>query len=244
MHHRLLRSSATLATALVVAMFALYLATGVGQEALQEFVPPDVWARRLAARPAVMAATLALDNGFIVAYVTAFVALALVRWPARRARALTVGAVALLVTTGAFDLAENFDFLVHLRAVTAGIAPTAAEVQARVAASWMKFHLSYLGLFWLGWSLPRATWLERGLAFGLRWVQLPVGLAIAVVPRAVAVPLVLVRFAFFCLGMLALRAAAARPGFARDEPDAAPEPSPVTAPIAAAPRAVGSGAPA
>ena len=55
------------------------------------------------------------------------------------------------------------------------------------------------------------------LGASLRWLQLPVGLAIPLVPRAVAVPLVVVRFLFFFFALLALRAASKREGFTTDD---------------------------
>ena len=75
----------------------------------------------------------------------------------------------------------------------------------------MKFHVSYVGLFLLGFALPRTSPSSRALA-NLSWfVQLPVGVLIHVAPHAVAVPLVFVRFAYFVTALALAAAAFARP---------------------------------
>ena len=85
-----------------------------------------------------------------------------------------------------------------------GIGPTQIELQ--VWESLLKFHVSYLGLFLMGFALPNKTNLETALCFALRWIQLPVGLLIYLVPREISVPLVMVRFTFFLLALLAFAA--------------------------------------
>jgi hypothetical protein len=218
MHTQLLRRSAVLAAVLVVAMFVTWLVTGVGQEALQVYHSPLAYQALLVANPAALTLTLGLDDAFIACYLVTFVMLALTRWQAPGARALTGLAVGLLAVTGALDLAENFHFLALLGAAVDGVAPSVGEVQAQVVESLLKFHCSYLGLLLLGYALPRTTRLERALAFSLRWVQLPVGVLIPVMPHALAVPLVMVRFTFFLAALLALAAASKRPGFGSDAP--------------------------
>lgn len=222
---RLLRLSAGLASLLVVLMFLVFAFSGVGQESLQVFLPPEEWVGRLTANPAALRLTLALDNAFIFFYLTTFLALGLLRWPARTARPLTVLAVGLLCVTGALDLHENLEFLTRLAAAQVGVVPSPDDVVARVVGSLLKFHCSYFGLWLLGHALPATSGVERGLTFGLKWVQWPVGLAIAVAPRWLAVLLVIVRLVFFFVALLALRRVVTRPGFDSAEPGASAVPA-------------------
>jgi hypothetical protein len=110
----------------------------------------------------------------------------------------------LLAATAALDLLENLHFLAMLSAVEHGGAISELEIRLQVIESTLKFHISYVGLFLFGLALPRTTVLERALSFSLKWIQLPVGIAIYVAPAAVAFPLVFVRFTFFVVSLFLL----------------------------------------
>jgi len=91
-----------------------------------------------------------------------------------------------------------------ISAALQGIEIGQEQIKLQVWESLVKFHLSYLGLFLLGFTLPCETRLEKVLCFALRWIQLPVGLLIYLTPRTIAVPLVMARFTFFFLALLAI----------------------------------------
>ena len=93
-------------------------------------------------------------------------------------------------------------FLLMISAATQGVAIDLGQIEIQVWESLVKFHISYIGLFLLSFALPSETRVERALIVLLRWVQLPVGLLIYLTPPAVAVPLVMVRFAFFLVSSL------------------------------------------
>ena len=95
------------------------------------------------------------------------------------------------------DMAENFHFLVMLAGAEQGVAPSHTEIAAQVWESLLKFHVSYVAMFLFGLALPRTTAPERTLAFLCVFVQAPLGIAIYVAPREVAVPLVFARFTYF-----------------------------------------------
>jgi hypothetical protein len=132
-----------------------------------------------------------------VLYATVFVGLGtlLVRRGAHRSLALLVSS--LLGAVAALDLLENLHFLVLLAQAEQGLVPSDAAIGAQGLESLFKFHVGYLGLFLLGLALPRNGRRERWLAGLCCYVQLPVGLAIHVLPSALAVPLVFVRFTYF-----------------------------------------------
>lgn len=196
------RSSAWLACAMVVGMIAIFFATGVGQDPLQFVHPPEEYARLLLKNPTALAACLALDNAFIVFYSTLFVALGILLVRGGSVRALVLLSIGLLVGLAFFDMLENFHFMVMLARAKQGLLPSATEIELQVFESLLKFHVSYLGLFLLGFALPRRTAGERWLA-GLSWfVQLPVGILIYVTPPTVSFALVFVRFTYFVAALL------------------------------------------
>ena len=195
---------ALLAAALVLAMLGIFVATGIGQDPLQYVHPVPEYQAILLRSPGLLRAAIGLDNLFIVAYTAMFVALR--PWLLRRGAApgmLTL-ALALLGLTGLLDLLENMHFLTLIAAALADWAPTATQITLQVLESLVKFHVSYLGLFLLGWVWPGNTRADRALGFALRWVQLPVGVLIYLVPPAWALPLVLCRFSFFLFALLAI----------------------------------------
>jgi hypothetical protein len=201
---RILRIVAWTAAAVVLGMFGIFLATGVGQEGLQSVHPSVVYAQLLLKNPPVLRTVLALDDTFIVLYAVLFLCLALVlpRYGAHRMLSLTssalLGAVALL------DGLENFHFLALLQHAEQGVLPADSEIGAQVVASLLKFHISYLGLFLLGLSLPRRRPSERWLAGLSCYVQLPVGMLVHVMPTSIAIPLVLVRLTYFFSALILL----------------------------------------
>jgi hypothetical protein len=126
-----------------------------------------------------------------------FVLMVLRLWRDGAPRLLLGCALPLLLLLGLLDMVENLHFLAMLAGAEQGGGPGDAEIAAQALESMVKFHVSYLGLFLFGLAMPGRTVAERLLARLLLWVQWPVGVAIYVMPHAVAVPLVFVRFAFF-----------------------------------------------
>lgn len=200
----LVRNAAIVASLLVVAMFAVFATTGIGQDPLQYVHQPDVYQQLLTTRPAVLRSVIGLDNLFIVAYLTMFLAMGQTLWPTASPRPILIGALALLAASGALDLIENMHFLTMIAAAEQGLKIGSSEITLQVFESLVKFHVSYLGLFLLGFALPSHDPAGRVLVFLLRWVQLPVGLMIYLTPPSVAVPLVIARFTFFFVALLLL----------------------------------------
>lgn len=192
-----LRRVAVLSVVLVLAMIAVFAITGVGQDPLQYVHPPDDYREVLLAKPWALRLTVGLDDLFVVTYEVVFLSLALRLLRMGAPRALVyVGAGALLLV-GLLDFAENFHFLGMLASAEQGHTPSLAAIEWQAWESTMKFHVSYFGLFVLGLTFPRRTRVEQVLRALTLYVQLPVGIAIHVAPRALAVPLVFARFAYF-----------------------------------------------
>lgn len=199
-----LRNTAVAAAACVLVMLMIFLITGVGQDPLQSLHPPEAYAALLLRDPPVLRAVLAVDNIFVALYVSTFITAGLILVQGGASRGLVWISVALLGLTGLLDLLENLHFLTLLGLAEQGTAILPLQIQGQVIESLLKFHFSYVGLFLFGSSLPLAHPLGRLLARLSWWVQLPVGVAIYVVPPTLALPLVLVRFSYFLAGLLLL----------------------------------------
>lgn len=194
---RSLRACSALAVALVLGMLAIFVATGIGQDPLQYVHPAAEYRQILLRNPPMLRAAIGLDNLFIVAYCSVFVLMGWRLWRDGAPRLLLSCALPLLLLVGLLDMVENLHFLAMLAGAEQGLDPGDGRIAAQALASMVKFHVSYLGLFLLGLSLPGRTQAERLLARLLLFVQWPAGIAIYVLPHAVALPLVFVRFAFF-----------------------------------------------
>lgn len=192
------------AAAVVLAMFGTFLLTGIGQDPLQYVHTPQEYSAILLKNPPVLRLAIGLDNVFIVLYSSMFLTLGATLWKRTGSTALLLAALALMAAAGLLDLLENMHFLAMIATALKGLEISPSQIELQVWESLVKFHLSYLGLFLLGFALPDETRLEKALCFALRWVQLPVGILIYLTPPAVAFPLVLVRFTFFFLSLLAI----------------------------------------
>ena len=202
----LIRRSALAASALVLAMVLVFVFTGIGQDPLQFVHPVAEYTELLLRDPPVLRLAIGLDNAFVLAYATMFLALAARLWREGAPRELVVASGALLALSALLDLGENMHFLSMLSMAQQGLALGGAEIEFQVWESLLKFHASYLGLLLLGLALPTHTTARRVLSFLLRWVQWPVGLLIYITPASLAKPLVMVRFTFFLVSLLLLAA--------------------------------------
>lgn len=211
-------SLALFAAATVAGMFLTFIITGIGQDALQFLRVPQEYLAILLRNPPVLRFTLGLDNLFIVLYVSMFLSVGAALWRHAESRTMLAAGCGLLAVAGLLDLIENMHFLTMLAAAEHGLGIGAAQIELQVWESLVKFHTSYLGLFLLGFALPRESIMENALCFALRWIQLPVGLLIYLTPREIAVPLVLVRFTFFLLALLAIASIFRRNRFGSGEP--------------------------
>lgn len=189
---------------LVVAMLAIFVIEGIGQDPLQYIHSVQDYATFLLKNPPVLRASIGLDNLFIVFYSTMFLSLGITIWRDTSSKLMLSVALALMGLTGLLDILENMHFLSMIAIAVQGDEVGRTHIELQVWESLVKFHVSYLGLFLLGFAMTSATQLEKALCFVLRWIQLPVGLLIYLVPSEFAKPLVFGRFMFFFLAFLAI----------------------------------------
>ena len=195
---------ALVAAVVVVAMFGTFLFTGIGQDPLQYIHASHEYAAILLKNPPVLRLAIGLDNVFIVLYASMFLTLGASLWKRTGSTVLLLASLSLIGVSGLLDMMENMHFLTMISAALQGMEISQTQIELQVWESLIKFHMSYLGLFLLGFALPGITMLEKALGFALRWVQLPIGLLIYLTPPAIAVPLVMARFTFFFLALLAI----------------------------------------
>jgi len=210
-------TAAIAAAVTVVAMFLVFVITGIGQDPLQYVHTPAEYFDILRREPSILRMAIGLDNLFIVAYGTLFAALGVSLWRSSAMRGVLATSLALLATSTFLDLVENMHFFAMISAAAQGAQIGSGEIHLQVTESLIKFHVSYLGLFLLGLTLRAETGPERLLRGLLLWFQVPVGMLIYIVP-AVALPLVLTRFSFFFVALLLFAWIFRRSGFGSDAP--------------------------
>ena len=195
---------------LAFTLFALALATQGSQGLFQINRPAADYAALLIQRAPFLRADLGLDFIFIVIYSAFFVSLALVlkRWVAGQpfqdnvATVVNIATAALLIT-GVLDVAENAHILAMLSMAEQGQGIGQSEIAGQMVESQIKFLFSYFGVFVLSFALPQSTIIERLTVFVFRWLQLPVGVAILVLPVELVRPLFIFRAIFFFAGLWA-----------------------------------------
>ena len=192
------------AAMVVLMMVGLFIVTGIGQDPLQYLHTQQDYGAILLKNPPVLRGAIGLDNLFIVLYSTMFLTLGVTLWQRTGPKVLLLAALGLMAVSGLMDLLENMHFLTMIAAALQGVSISQAQIELQVWESLVKFHVSYLGLFLLGFALPTETRLEKALCFAFRWVQLPIGLLIYLVPPALAKLLVFGRFTFFFLALMAI----------------------------------------
>lgn len=198
---------AAVAGALALVLLILALAGLGSHQVFQINRPAADYARLLVQRSAALRAELGVDFIFLCVYGATFVALAatLCDWARgeddrKFSMVFAWGAAAGLVLTALLDAIENAHLLSMLAMAEQGQPLAQSSIAAQMAASQVKFVSSYFGLLLLSFALPAASRVEKLLVFTLRWVQLPLGVSIFVVPPDFVKPLSFARAVFFIAG--------------------------------------------
>ncbi len=212
------RMLALAAAVVVLLMLGIYVTQGIGQDPLQYIHTPAEYTAILLKNPPLLRAAIGLDNVFIVLYSSMFLGLGATLWQRSRSRPLLAAALVLLALSGLLDLLENMHFLSMIAMALQGMDIGQTHIEIQVWESLVKFHVSYLGLFLLGFALPTGNLLEKLLSGALRWVQLPIGLLIYLVPPDTARLLVFGRFTFFLVALLLIAAILGQRQYGSDEP--------------------------
>jgi hypothetical protein len=144
---------------------------------------------------------LSFDNIFIVLYIASFTFLYMVLAHIEKSVNILIGLIALL-GTGFLDFYENHHIMSFINMVQRGIAINQDEIANQMTMSQLKFHLSYLSFFLMGFSLPTDTFLEKFLKYSLLFLQLPVGVLVYTSPESLQPIFTLARYIFMFSGLM------------------------------------------
>ena len=187
---------AALSALTIVAMLATALSAGIAQEVFQAARLAEPNAARLLLNPPGLRLNVGLDNLFIVLYAAYFVLLTVrmkdVLPPTHRFVALSA-----LMLTALLDAVENHHILAMLFSAEQNLPLSTAESQVQMAASFVKFQVSYVGVALFAFGFLRLGGMGRLLAWGVWLVYVPTGMLIYMLPPEATKPLVLLRATCF-----------------------------------------------
>lgn len=175
--HASLFKSATAAALLLTVLCGITAFSGVSQQAFEFVAPPETYARALVAASFELRLLVALDDLFIVAYVT--LTILLVDHLGRsRPTNLHRFAVVAGVAAGCLDFAENHHLLAMLHWAEAAQPIPPEEILHRSSFSQLKWMLGHAAFVAIGVLLPATPGLlRRAFRSSLLLVQLPIGAA-------------------------------------------------------------------
>jgi hypothetical protein len=209
-------AAASLAAAVLLGtLCALTLATGVSQQWFEVARPPGEYAAALVRDAVPLRAIIALDDLFIVAYVTGSVLFA-VRLARGRLGPLHVLVMVGGVAAGVLDLEENHHILTMLRLAEQGVAIPVEQILRRSDLSQLKWMLGHAAFALAGVAVVGRDAVSRALRVALVGWQLPIGaLAWTVTVPALAPVLLWARYLALLSGFVTIAWLSGRGGSAR-----------------------------
>lgn len=203
---RVASAASLLAAAALVVMLLIAIAHGgVTQQHFEVVSEAPRYAEALAASRQAMMLTIAVDNIFVILYVTALTSAA---WAFRGASGFVPAGIAVIgaVALGLLDWHENLDFLRMYALLDSGGAVTLFEIGTRMHLSLMKWHIAYGSLFLLGCLVPWQGVVAALLKLSL-WALLPLlGAAFIVLPEAFHPWVSIMRYGAMLLGFFMMAA--------------------------------------
>ncbi len=198
-HAPLAKRLAWAAIALLTAMVAITLVTGVAQEPFELVRPLDAYLEALSRGTPALRLVLAADTLFVGVYTALFVLLADLAAPHGTRALLRLGLLALLATA-VLDVVEDQHLFALTRALEAHEPIGPAVLRGQHVLSQSKFHLSYVGLFLFGLGLPRRDAFERAYSAAIALPLPLLGALLWIAPSALEMPLNVARWASFIAG--------------------------------------------
>lgn len=191
-----------LASALCMAgmLVAAFAQGGVTAQHFETFAAPEAYANDLLQHAGGLQAILTLDGLFIALYTATILLLAWAVKTDENAWLVAASVIALLVATF-LDMHENAELLTFVQRAKVNTPLTTDLLHSRAVWSAVKFNASYLSFFLLAFALPKDTFLERFLRWGLWFVYLPIGVLVYTFPNP---GFLLIRYAFMLGGLLML----------------------------------------
>jgi hypothetical protein len=174
------KTASVLALYTAIVFFAILVVShlaGTTQQYFEWVHTPEKYTEELLEHAASLNIILALDNAFIILYVsTAFFAIK--SWAAEAAPFVGTATHALIAAVGLLDFLENFHIYSMLQEVKAGMAISSHDIQWQCTESMLKWHLAYLGFFLMGFLIPTKTAYEKMLKYSLWFFFVPTGILV------------------------------------------------------------------
>jgi hypothetical protein len=174
------KTASLLALYTAVLFFIILLVThfgGISQQYFEMMRTPEKYTEELLEHGKQLNVILALDNAFIILYVTtAFFAIK--TWAENAPRFVWMTSYALIAAVGLLDFVENFHIYSLLQEVKAGLSITVQDIQWQSTESMLKWHLAYLGFFLLAFLIPGKTSLEKMFKYSLWFFFVPTGILV------------------------------------------------------------------
>jgi hypothetical protein len=173
----------------------------ITQQYFEIAIPTEFYTQKLIENSGVLRNILTFDNMFVVFYSATFTFLYSVLCHDSFKINVLLGLIAVLMT-GILDFYENHHIFSMIHAAEKKMSITDSEILNQMTLSQLKFHLSYLGFFLIGFSLPADTLLEKVLKYSILIAQLPVGVLVYTANSDISSIFGLARYAFMLSGLL------------------------------------------
>jgi hypothetical protein len=186
---------------LCMLLISVFADNHITQQHFELLSSTETYSKELLESADTIKAILSFDNVFIVLYVASFTFLYVVLSHTEKSLNILIGLVAVL-GTGFLDFYENHHIMSFINMVQKGIIINQDEIANQMTMSQLKFHLSYLSFFLMGFSLPTDTFLEKFLKYSLLFLQLPVGVLVYTSPDSLQPIFTLARYIFMFSGLM------------------------------------------
>lgn len=164
---------------------------GTSQQAFEMMMTPGQYTSELVQHARALYMALIADNIFIILYVS--MAYFLI-WTLRKevVTPVCIAGLVLITAVGVLDFVENFHIYTLLHQYTdpdwrqnpmITVVP-AAEIQWQASESMLKWHLSYLAFFLLGWMVPQTSIIGRIFRAAIWYWFIPTGIFLYFVARS------------------------------------------------------------
>jgi hypothetical protein len=186
---------------LCMLLISVFADNHITQQHFELLSSTETYSKELLESAGTIKMILTFDNIFIVLYIASFTFLYMILSQTEKSINILLGLLALL-GTGLLDFYENHHIMSFINMVQKGITLNQDEIANQMTMSQLKFHLSYLSFFLMGFSLPTETFLEKFLKYSLLLLQLPVGVLVYTSPESLQPIFTLARYIFMFSGLM------------------------------------------
>lgn len=170
---------------LLISMFVISLITGVNQQYIETVHALADYERALMHGDHLLRVILIIDGLFIACYWLLGIFLMLALWNDGTKFLLAIS-TACISGTALLDVVENSTFMMFIESLTNNLSLEAESVQQLTVISSVKWYLAYFAFLFLGLSFPDESKSQRIVSFLMKFVLLPLGLLVFMIPASPA----------------------------------------------------------